>query len=1608
MENARRRVPYPKSKFTFCTNRGELSPSKGCGSRHCSPERVGSPVCSPPRPPPEFSDYHIVEKQESPSPVDTTSQQETSEDALLENDREPLPEDTEEKYNEVASNICLQVSSPEELSALEEGEGISDIKKQSNKDEDEEENERKFDGNSVPNSLLCVNEEDKVPQTEANNYSLHSRVLEGNETQTTEEDQSYNNNNNNNEDQISTDVELSEHAHQSLEKLSTTEDQSQQFSESTSLLSNSELQHEQTLSEEHHRHSLQESLNSLEEHQAHLHNQHHQLYNDQQQCRMQEDYHYSLLKVPSHLQDPMRDQQSNLHDYDDHHTLGPQRHMQDPMGDHQHHPHHHLHPSNDRSHGYWNMHLGMLSKVKSETKDWYEREGMVPEVLGNTGLLKSPDQHDIYNSYRIPSHPSLGSESPRPSPIPHGSLPFSQSPDPRHQQHYQPYQNHSGMADMSPMSPKYQSHPRSHLQTSHHSASQISGPHGIQHPSLQLPSQHHPGSQHIQQQYGQQYGGQHHLNLPGHPGQHLGSPYGQGLLPGMPGGHRIHEGREGREGDPYSFVDEYSGPPPRPVEEILGHAQPKRRGRKPKHIKLMENGGDPLAIAAAQAAHEAKKRKWRQMGPDGKPLPLPVKPRKRIDRFDGISEDELSKKILPDHLGPNLDIVIGPCPSEQYNHGNMKVSKFPFQIGINPGLFAAYKGHHYAGPGNHFWKCLYLSGLIPEPLTSDDDHQLLDHGIGFTNIVARTTRGSAELTRKEIKEGGQILLAKLQRFQPRVAVFNGKGIYEIFSGKKEFTFGRQPEKIEGTHTHVWVMPSSSARCAQLPRALDKVPFYTALRKFRDFLKGTITELTEEEVTFTCPKTARHLKDCEKLDGVLDDELCDPFLDDPLKDDLESSRFESELDSEEISRSISQSLYNLSGMTREQLEALDCPTIPIRKKRGRPKKAPDDPGVPPRPKPRTFPTELLLCNGEEPPRKKRGRPKKVMEDGSIPPPKRPGRKPKALKEMLAGQQGPLGSGGIPQNPHAQMGIGHLNGMMSPSGYNTNPNGPPFSPQFGSSQVHPMNGPGDLMSNVHSVGNPNHHGLGSHHGLSGSHNPIHGSHGAILPGSGLSNIHSQGCPTPNSTNGSLTPALNLPPRGHTPQSFGQSAGYSSPVPNQQQQLNSTYGPNTEKSSELQLEEELQLCISPIPASPTVAQPDFEPPASLPEEEPIIGEGRSISSHQDEPNPSLPSQFSNPGTPAEENPSYQNYSNYPSATSCSPTYNSNIVSSPSYPATVSHSPSYPHSVSCSPSYTPHNTQSPSYKTTSSHSPSYHQALSRSPSYPQNSTRSPSYSRNTTQSPSYPPSQSRSPSYHTPTNHSPSFPPVTQSPSYPATSHSPTYPSPSYSTLTRSPSYPSALTQSPSYHPPTSHSPSFPSVPALSPSLNKPLVPSVHSPQMKSDVSSKSLSGLESLVDQIPSLNEGENGPFTNGPCSNPTTPCPPADPFSPGHGPQNSNTNNSYSPAPPGPSPHPYDSLSSSVLSPTFMGSSSMGSSMGSLPTSVSMSGSQIPYHYPQYGDSIPSGYNGPSHSFSYGSSGFHVPSPRFPYPSYPGGPYSQGYSQNSVLERIKQTGMGYGSF
>ncbi len=204
------------------------------------------------------------------------------------------------------------------------------------------------------------------------------------------------------------------------------------------------------------------------------------------------------------------------------------------------------------------------------------------------------------------------------------------------------------------------------------------------------------------------------------------------------------------------------------------------------------------------------------------------KARKKVDRFNGKSEEEIMKLGLPEYWKPGLDIMF---------------------IGVNPGLFSAFKGHYYASPANHFWKAMYLSKLIPEPFSYTDDHKCLDLGMGFTDIVSRPTRKMADLSKAEIAEGAKVLQEKLKQYKPKIAVFNGKGIYEIYSGQKKFMFGKQPEPINDGSTWIWVMPSSSSRCAQLPRAVDKVPFFEALRKFKEYLNGQRSDIAEEEIVF---------------------------------------------------------------------------------------------------------------------------------------------------------------------------------------------------------------------------------------------------------------------------------------------------------------------------------------------------------------------------------------------------------------------------------------------------------------------------------------------------------------------------------------------------------------------------------------------------------------------------------------------------------------------------------------------------------------------------------------------------------------------------------------
>lgn len=50
--------------------------------------------------------------------------------------------------------------------------------------------------------------------------------------------------------------------------------------------------------------------------------------------------------------------------------------------------------------------------------------------------------------------------------------------------------------------------------------------------------------------------------------------------------------------------------------------------------------------------------------------------------------------------------------------------------GINPGLYTAAVGHHFARPGNRFWKALYDAGFSERLLSPFDERELLTEGSG--------------------------------------------------------------------------------------------------------------------------------------------------------------------------------------------------------------------------------------------------------------------------------------------------------------------------------------------------------------------------------------------------------------------------------------------------------------------------------------------------------------------------------------------------------------------------------------------------------------------------------------------------------------------------------------------------------------------------------------------------------------------------------------------------------------------------------------------------------------------------------------------------------------
>lgn len=127
--------------------------------------------------------------------------------------------------------------------------------------------------------------------------------------------------------------------------------------------------------------------------------------------------------------------------------------------------------------------------------------------------------------------------------------------------------------------------------------------------------------------------------------------------------------------------------------------------------------------------------------------------------------------------------------------------------GINPGLYSAAVGHHFAGPSNRFWKVLHAAGYTECLLSPDQDHELLARGYGLTNLVERATAGARGLLPAEYVAGRQRLEAKVMRYRPRCVAILGIGAYRTAFADRGAALGEREVGFAGAQ--LWVLPSPS-------------------------------------------------------------------------------------------------------------------------------------------------------------------------------------------------------------------------------------------------------------------------------------------------------------------------------------------------------------------------------------------------------------------------------------------------------------------------------------------------------------------------------------------------------------------------------------------------------------------------------------------------------------------------------------------------------------------------------------------------------------------------------------------------------------------------------
>jgi TDG/mug DNA glycosylase family protein len=151
-------------------------------------------------------------------------------------------------------------------------------------------------------------------------------------------------------------------------------------------------------------------------------------------------------------------------------------------------------------------------------------------------------------------------------------------------------------------------------------------------------------------------------------------------------------------------------------------------------------------------------------------------------------------------------------------------------VGINPSLRSAEVGHHFARPGNRFWAAIHAAGFTPRRLRPEEDAQLLEHGVGVTNIADRPTRDAGQLSRDELRAGAAALERTVATCAPRLVAVLGLTAYRTAFARPRAAWGLQPETIGGRP--VWILPNPSGLNAHYKPA-DFARLYAEARAYAE-------------------------------------------------------------------------------------------------------------------------------------------------------------------------------------------------------------------------------------------------------------------------------------------------------------------------------------------------------------------------------------------------------------------------------------------------------------------------------------------------------------------------------------------------------------------------------------------------------------------------------------------------------------------------------------------------------------------------------------------------------------------------------------------------------